>query len=110
MEHEKEDADKNSDMRSESVADAHRQWLADNIAFYAVFKHQKCKKGAECISGINCIDYHTPNDRRRIQFINKYSHQACPNVWDFKKKTFIENKICNKGDNCEYAHNFYEAW
>ncbi len=96
--------------RSRHISQAHQEWQKRIELWYTLFKVRKCLKGEKCIGGINCMDYHSKKDRRRFQLNHPHSEKACPNVWDYKNKTFDTAATCDKGDACEYSHNFYEAW
>ena len=87
----------------------HQLWKQELNKWFLRFKTVKCSnpKCMQMFGGINCIFWHTEQDRRRDLTIFHYSYIACPEL--FVQRRFI-GYTCKSGDICKYAHNETEAW
>ena len=69
------------------------------------YKRYKCPLGTICkLDNKLCLNYHNEKDRRRNPDI--YEAKLCPNLFENNKR--IKNAECEKGDDCNYAHNLFE--
>ena len=69
------------------------------------YKRYKCPLNSICkLNNKLCLNYHNEKDRRRNPDI--YEAKLCPNL--FKNNKRIKDAHCDKGDECNCAHNLFE--
>ena len=71
----------------------------------STYKMYRCPLGSICkLEKRLCLNYHDEGDRRRNP--NLYKAKLCPNLFENNKPK--KGAKCNKGDNCDCAHNLFE--
>eukprot|EP00485_Elphidium_margaritaceum_P008105 CAMPEP_0202702318 /NCGR_PEP_ID=MMETSP1385-20130828/15328_1 /ASSEMBLY_ACC=CAM_ASM_000861 /TAXON_ID=933848 /ORGANISM="Elphidium margaritaceum" /LENGTH=581 /DNA_ID=CAMNT_0049359949 /DNA_START=43 /DNA_END=1788 /DNA_ORIENTATION=- len=100
--------------RDPALEQDHQKWLRSMSKFFQMFKYQPCLKAALCPKHLNCMRYHSDDDKRRalvseVDGSLAYVGEPCPQVFDYwNTQTFMTNYVCPKKEKCEYAHNWYE--
>ena len=93
--------------RSPQLMQPHNAWRDDMAPFFWAFKREKCSLGESCPKGINCMRWHTKDDRRRDPA--GYDAAPCPAIYDWHgTKRFYHDKGCPRGEDCAFSHNYVE--